>query len=57
MTDPYGIIDLAALTQPAGGETGGEGSAGTPSAHEVVVTEQGLFEGGEVDDSVRIGHR
>ena len=42
MTDPYGIIDLAALKQPAGGETGGAGSAGTPSAHEVVVTEQGL---------------
>ena len=42
MTDPYGIIDLAALKQPAGGETGGAGSAGTPSAYEVVVTEQGL---------------
>src|SRR5699024_5579468 len=42
VTDPYGIIDLAALKQPAGGETGGAGSAGTPSAHEVVVTEQGL---------------
>src|SRR5699024_577935 len=42
VTDPYGIIDLAALKQPAGGESGGAGSAGTPSAHEVAVTEQGL---------------
>ena len=42
MTDPYGIIDLAALKQPAGGESGGAGSAGTPSAHEVAVTEQWL---------------
>lgn len=42
MTDPYGIIDLAALKQPAGGATGGAASAGTPSAHEVAVTEQGL---------------
>lgn len=38
MTDPYGIIDLAALKQPAdAGATGGD-----PSAHEVAVTEQGL---------------
>lgn len=38
MTDPYGIIDLAALKQPAdGGATAGEASA-----HEVTVTEQGL---------------
>ena len=43
MTDPYGMIDLAALKQPAGAPAGG-GSAtgGTPSAHEVAVTEQGL---------------
>lgn len=42
MTDPYGIIDLAALKQPAGGATGGAGSSGAPAAHEVAVTEQGL---------------
>ena len=42
MTDPYGIIDLAALKKPAAGAAGGEGSSGTPSAHEVAVTEQGL---------------
>lgn len=44
MTDPYGIIDLAALKQPAGGspQTGTTPGAGTPSAHEVAVTEQGL---------------
>ncbi|WP_193104078.1 co-chaperone YbbN [Brachybacterium sp. FME24] len=39
MTDPYGIIDLAALKQPAGASAAG---GGTPSAHEVAVTEQGL---------------
>ncbi|ASK64805.1 thioredoxin [Brachybacterium avium] len=42
MTDPYGIIDLAALKQPAGAAAGGTASAGTPSLHEVAVTEQGL---------------
>lgn len=44
MTDPYGIIDLAALKQPAGAGPGGGQSAGagTTSAHEVAVTEQGL---------------
>ena len=42
MTDPYGIIDLAALKKPAACAAGGEGSSGTPSAHEVAVTEQGL---------------
>lgn len=43
MTDPYGIIDLAALKQPAGGPaSGAPAGAGTPSAHEVAVTEQGL---------------
>ncbi|WP_394214156.1 tetratricopeptide repeat protein [Brachybacterium vulturis] len=42
MTDPYGIIDLAALKQPAGTATGGAAPTGTPSAHEVAVTEQGL---------------
>jgi len=41
VTDPYGIIDLAALKQPVGGAPGG-GAPGTPSAHEVAVTEQGL---------------
>ncbi|MGP5482280.1 co-chaperone YbbN [Brachybacterium alimentarium] len=39
MTDPYGIIDLAELKQPAGGSPS---TSGTPSAHEVAVTEQGL---------------
>lgn len=39
MTDPYGIIDLAALKQPAGPAPG---STGAPSQHEVAVTEQGL---------------
>ncbi|MDN5601571.1 MAG: tetratricopeptide repeat protein [Brachybacterium sp.] len=42
MTDPNGIIDLAALKQPAGSAPAGAASAGTPSAHEVAVTEQGL---------------
>lgn len=44
MTDPHGIIDLAALKQPAGAGPGGGQSAGagTTSAHEVAVTEQGL---------------
>ncbi|MFC7458333.1 co-chaperone YbbN [Brachybacterium sp. GCM10030267] len=47
MTDPYGIIDLAALKQPAGSGQGGNGggaagTAGTPAKHEVAVTEQGL---------------
>lgn len=41
MTDPYGIIDLAALKQPAGDPVG-TGAAGSPAAHEVAVTEQGL---------------
>lgn len=40
MSDPYGIIDLAALKQPAGGS--GSSGAGEVSAHEVPVTEQGL---------------
>jgi putative thioredoxin len=40
VSDPYGIIDLAALKQPAGGP--GQAGAGEPSAHEVPVTEQGL---------------
>lgn len=39
MTDPYGIIDLASLKQPAPGAPGASGTAGT---HEVAVTEQGL---------------
>lgn len=42
MTDPYGIIDLAALKKPAGAASGGSATAGTPSAHEIAVTEQGL---------------
>ncbi|AXK45383.1 co-chaperone YbbN [Brachybacterium saurashtrense] len=42
MTDPYGVIDLAALKQPAGGQDAGAADAGTPSAHEIAVTEQGL---------------
>lgn len=42
MTDPYGVIDLAALKQPAGGQVAGAADAGTPSAHEIAVTEQGL---------------
>ncbi|APX32272.1 thioredoxin [Brachybacterium sp. P6-10-X1] len=44
MTDPYGIIDLAALKQPADAGPGGGQSAGAgaTSAHEVAVTEQGL---------------
>jgi putative thioredoxin len=42
VTDPYGIIDLAALKQPAGAAQGGGGTSGTPSAHEIAVTEQGL---------------
>ena len=42
MTDPYGIIDLAALKQPAGGAAARAVGSGTPSAHEVAVTEQGL---------------
>jgi putative thioredoxin len=41
VTDPYGIIDLAALKQPAGDPVG-TGAAGSPAAHEVAVTEQGL---------------
>ena len=40
MSDPYGIIDLAALKQPAGGSA--QSGAGEVSAHEVPVTEQGL---------------
>lgn len=39
MSDPYGIIDLASLKQPAGGGVGG---SGTPGPYEVAVTEQGL---------------
>lgn len=43
MSDPYGIIDLASLRAPAGGGTGSPGEGGgTPSAHEVMVSEQGL---------------
>lgn len=42
MTDPYGIIDLAALKQPAGDPVGTGADAGSPAAHEVAVTEQGL---------------
>ena len=42
MTDPYGIIDLAALKQPAASEGSAGGAGGTPSPHEVAVTEQGL---------------
>lgn len=44
MTDPYGIIDLGSLRQPAGGAGGSTGAGGTgaPGAHEVTVTEQGL---------------
>ncbi|MGP9680939.1 MULTISPECIES: co-chaperone YbbN [unclassified Brachybacterium] len=42
MTDPYGIIDLAALKQPAAAGGGAGGAGGTPSPHEVAVTEQGL---------------
>src|SRR5690606_26500475 len=40
VSDPYGIIDLAALKQPAGGSA--QSGAGEVSAHEVPVTEQGL---------------
>lgn len=40
MTDPYGMIDLAALKKPAAGAAGA--GASRPSAHEVAVTEQGL---------------
>ncbi|MBB5831114.1 co-chaperone YbbN [Brachybacterium aquaticum] len=50
MSDPYGIIDLAALKQPAGGA--GPADAGTPSVHEVAVTEQGLEQ--LIGDSQRI---
>lgn len=39
MSDPYGIIDLAQLKQPAGGAVGASGTAGP---YEVAVTEQGL---------------
>ncbi len=42
MTDPYGVIDLAALKQPAGDAAGGGAVPGTPSPHEIAVTEQGL---------------
>ncbi|HIY23938.1 MAG TPA: tetratricopeptide repeat protein [Candidatus Brachybacterium merdigallinarum] len=43
MSDPYGIIDLASLRAPAGGGAGSPGQGGgTPSAHEVMVSEQGL---------------
>lgn len=37
MTDPYGVIDLASLKNSGDPQT-----AGTASAHEVTVTEQGL---------------
>jgi putative thioredoxin len=50
VSDPYGIIDLAALKQPAGGA--GTSDAGQPSAHEVPVTEQGLEQ--LIADSQRI---
>lgn len=39
MSDPYGIIDLAQLKQPAGDAVGASGTAGP---YEVAVTEQGL---------------
>lgn len=39
MSDPYGVIDLASLKQPA---ADAPGSSGTASEHEVAVTEQGL---------------
>src|SRR5690606_13291899 len=42
VTDPYGVIDLAALKQPAGDAAGGGAVPGTPSPHEIAVTEQGL---------------
>lgn len=48
MTDPYGIIDLASLQKPAEGAA----AAGSPSAHEITVTEQGLEQ--LVADSQRI---
>lgn len=38
MTDPYGVIDLAALKNSPESSGGGE----EPSAHEITVTEQGL---------------
>lgn len=38
MSDPYGIIDLASLKQPAGGSASG----GATGEHEIAVTEQGL---------------
>lgn len=50
MSDPYGIIDLSALKQPAGGA--GATDAEEPSAHEVAVTEQGLEQ--LIADSQRI---
>jgi len=39
VSDPYGIIDLAQLKQPAGDAVGASGTAGP---YEVAVTEQGL---------------
>lgn len=39
MSDPYGVIDLASLKQPA---ADAPGSSGTASEYEVAVTEQGL---------------
>lgn len=51
MTDPYGIIDLASLKQPAGG-AGASAGMGEASAHEVAVTEQGLEQ--LVADSQRV---
>lgn len=49
MTDPYGIIDLSTLKQPAGSE---ESGSSTPAQHEVAVTEQGLEQ--IIADSQRI---
>lgn len=49
MTDPYGIIDLAALKKPA--TAGGSGGGGVGD-HEIAVTEQGLEQ--IIQDSNRV---
>jgi putative thioredoxin len=49
MTDPYGVIDLASLKKPAGGEGVGAGASG---AHEVTVDEANLEQ--VIQDSQRV---